>query len=109
MNYISRYTGKVNADGLIDIVRNVFFEPTLQKDNNTENRVISEIRNAFIMKKPAVICSHRVNYIGYIDERNRDANLVLFKNILRKIVQLWPDVEFMTSDKLGQLIKSETL
>lgn len=109
MNYISRYTGKENADGLIDIVRNVFFEPTLQRENNTEKRVISEIKNAFFMKKPAVICSHRINYVGFIDEKNRDNNLVLLKNILRKIVQLWPDVEFMTSDKLGQIIKYETL
>ena len=65
---------------------------------------LDRIKIAFKWNKPAIIGSHRLNFIGFINPRNRDKNLVLFKTLLNKIIQKWPDVEFMTSDQLGDLI-----
>ena len=62
------------------------------------------INIAFRWNKPAVICSHRINFMGALDEKNRNDNLLLLKDLLRHIKKTWPDVEFMTSDQLGDLI-----
>jgi len=39
---------------------------------------------------------------------NRGQNLKLFKDLLSKILQKWPDVEFMTSAQLAQLITEKS-
>jgi hypothetical protein len=49
---------------------------------------------------------HRLNVIGSIDERNRAENLIELKWLLKEIVRTYPEVEFMSSDELGQLIEN---
>ena len=66
---------------------------------------LKEIKTAFTWRKPAIIASHRVNFIGYINPDNREQNLKLLVELLRKIVKKWPEVEFMTSDQLGKLME----
>ena len=56
---------------------------------------------------PVIICSHRVNFIGAINKYNRDKNLKLLSLLLQRIKKQWPDVEFMSSDKLGMLISED--
>ena len=51
--------------------------------------------------------AHRINFIGILDEKNRKNNLKLFESLLKRIIKLWPDVEFMSSDQLGDLIAEE--
>jgi hypothetical protein len=50
---------------------------------------------------------HRLNVIGAIDESNRTTNLELLKKLLTKVLQFYPDVEFMSSDELGNLINTK--
>ena len=59
---------------------------------------------AFCFHKPAVISSHRVNYIGALDVANRTRGLQQLRLLLSKILKTWPDVEFMSSVDLGELI-----
>ena len=61
------------------------------------------------MNRPAIISSHRVNYVGFLDERNRDKNLKLLKTLLDKILNKWPDVEFLSSDEMGLIINEHIL
>lgn len=102
------YLGQKNACDQIYLVRNVHFEPA---DKSNVNREIAEtliqIKNAFMWKKPAIISTHRVNYIGRLNPENRDNNLKLLNELLIQIVTLYPDVEFMSSDELGNLIAKE--
>lgn len=56
--------------------------------------------------KAAVICAHRLNFIGSIDSKNTDMNLPMFQELLHRIVKQWPDVEFMSSDQLGDIISA---
>ena len=58
------------------------------------------------MGKPAVIGMHRVNYVGGIDEANRDFGLSQLRMLFSKILLAWPDVEFMSTEQLGDLIKA---
>ena len=60
--------------------------------------------HAFACGTPAIITSHRVNFIGSLDLKNRTENLQKFSELLSEILKRWPDVEFMTSDALGNLI-----
>ncbi len=102
-----RYFGKRNEFGQIDLVRNAYFEPSENSQKDWVNCCLSEISSAFLWKHPAVICSHRVNFIGGLNEKNRDQNLLFLKKLLSEIVKLWPDVEFMSSNQLGNLIQSD--
>lgn len=99
------YTGRKSASGLIYISRNAFFEPAHHKDEDVSNKVLDRIRCAFRWHKPAVISVHRINFISSIDYANRDNTLLQLKKVLKTIVANYPDVEFMTTDRLGQIIE----
>lgn len=102
-----KYIGKKNKYNQIYLTRNCFFEPSStehSRDKDWISSCLSEISSAFKMKKPATISSHRVNYMGGIVEANREDGLKKLNELLTKIIQNWPDVEFLTSEELGQLI-----
>lgn len=102
----SIYLGKKNEFGQISLVRNVLFEPSMfrLKISDPVERCLSDMHIAFKMQKPAVISSHRINYVGYIDRSNRSRNLKMFNGLLSSALRKWPDIEFMTSDQLGKTI-----
>jgi hypothetical protein len=102
-----KYIGKKNKFNQIYLTRNCFFEPSSSehsRDKDWISSCLSEISSAFKMKKPATISSHRVNYMGGIVEANREDGLKKLNKLLFKIIQTWPDVEFLTSEELGDLI-----
>lgn len=104
---IRHYIGEKNRSGQYYIIRNCIFEPSqMEYRDRVVSKCLSQIANAFIWRKPAIISTHRLNYIGRIEESNRKENLDLLDNLLTNILQRWPDVEFMTSEELGQLIES---
>lgn len=109
-NYKKRYhyIGEKNESNLIYMVRNVAFEPSLVFKTDWVDYTLAGIRDAFRWKKPAIICSHRINFIGFLDPTNRDQNLKLLSQLLATIVKRWPEVEFMSSDELGDLMKGNT-
>ena len=83
------------------------FEPSEKPNKDWVNSCLTEINRAFLWKHPAIICAHRVNFMGGMDVKNRDINLRLFKQLLLEIKKRWPNVEFMSSDKLGDLITNK--
>lgn len=105
--YTHRYLGMKNSNGQLALVRNVSFEPSLTTVNGIVDRVLSEIDIAFKMRKPAIISSHRINYVGYLDQKNREQTLHILNELLKKLLKKWPDVEFMSSDELGNYISEK--
>lgn len=103
--YFPRKQGEVNSAGLFNLVRNVAFEPTVMQHHNQVDRTLMEIAAAFRMRKPAVITSHRINYVGFLDESNRDKNLKMLDEIIKKALKKWSDIEFVSSDMLGKIIR----
>lgn len=97
------YLGQKNQYGQFYITRNCFFEPSAIGKNWVES-CLKDIDNAFKWKKPALISSHRVNYIGGLVEKNRTEGLKQLTDLLSLIQKKWPNVEFMTSSELGNLI-----
>lgn len=103
---IHRYhLGEKNSFGQTYLVRNAPFEPALVKMGaDPVSNCLRDISVAFRMQKPAIICSHRLNYVGFIDERNRDNNLSKLDALLTAIIKKWPEVEFLNSVQLGRLM-----
>lgn len=99
-----RYAGEKSKNGLIYTVRNVLFEPTENQNFDWVNSSLKEIEMSFFWKKPAVISTHRVNYIMGLNKNNSDESLRKLRVLLINIVKKWPDVEFMSSDQLCDVI-----
>ncbi len=98
-----RIPGQKNQFGQIYMTRNCFFEPSLA-GKDWLNSCLFEIETAFRWHKPAVISTHRVNYISALNPANRDNGIRQLNMLLKEIVKRWPDAEFMTSSELGDLI-----
>jgi len=110
-NYNKKYNvlGRRNSLGMLYLVRNCFFEPAFTELSDPVGECLRRIDIAFKWHKPAIICSHRINYMGSLDAQNRTTNLMLLRDLLSNIINTWPDVEFMTSDQLGDLIKADKI
>jgi len=106
------FMGQTNPNGQIYLIRNCQFEPSLEQINDPVDKCLAQIRDAFLLRKPAIVSIHRVNFIGSIDPINRERNLAWFKILLKEIKRKWHDVEFMSTDRLGDTIinqnKSDT-
>jgi hypothetical protein len=100
-----RYLGKKNKANQVYLTRNATFEPSNPRKSDWVDACLKEINSAFQFKKPATISTHRVNYIGVRNEKNRNHGLKELKRLLNEILKKWPEVEFMSSSDLGQLIE----
>jgi len=98
------YTGKKTKTGITYMVRNVVFEPTENDANEAIKQAMKQIEAAFRWNRPAIISSHRVNFCGHVDPENRKEGLGALNELLKQITGKWPEVEFMSADKLGDLI-----
>lgn len=103
------YTGQKNKLKQTFLVRNAAFEPSDISSIDWVRDVLSRAEIAFRMRKPLIIGSHRLNYIGFIDEKNRNRNLLVLKQLLMSLLKRWPNIEFMSSDELCRLIKKGTI
>ena len=99
------FQGTRTKAGLIRLFRNCFFEPSTKENYDWVGDCLKRIEIAFKWGKAANICAHRLNYIGSIDNSNTDRTLPQFRHLLQEIVKRWPDVEFVSSDQLGEIIE----
>lgn len=81
-------------------IRNAFFEPSsLSNPDNAIDICLRGISNAFFWGKPAIISSHRLNFISRVSVKNRDNGLLLLRNLGKEIKKRWPDALFMTTSR----------
>lgn len=100
------FQGTRTKAGLIRLHRNCFFEPSTKENYDWFGDCMKRVEIAFKWGKAANISIHRLNFIGSIDSANTDRTLPKFKRLLQEIVRRWPDVEFVTSDQLGEIIEN---
>ena len=99
-------TGKKALSGLTYYTRNCAFEPA-DLDYKGIELTLRQIEASFRWGKPAMISTHRVNFVGGIDKKNREKGLAELKLLLDAIIKNWSDVEFMSSgDALDILNKT---
>lgn len=102
--YKRHYTGQKSKNAPLKyMVRNCEYEPSYRAYMNADY-CMKEIESAFRFKTPAIVCCHRVNFIGDLNSTNRDNNLRDYQRLLQMIVKKYPDVEFMSSDEVGELL-----
>lgn len=105
-----RFIGQKNKFKQIYISRNCVFEPASlehsQRINWVEN-CLNDIQNAFFWNKPAIISSHRVNYSGFLHPQNRENGLKQLNELLERMLKRWPNIEFLSSVELAQLIEKQ--
>lgn len=97
---VIRTSGYQKKSNRINLVRNAFFEPCSDEHFDFISNALRRIEIAFKWNKPAIISTHRVNYIGSIDPKNRQNSLAKLEILLKSIVRKWPDVEFISSHEL---------
>ena len=100
------WLGQKSNAGILYINRNCFFEPN-QLGRDWVDSCLNDISIAFRWRKPAVISTHRVNYIGALYKENRENGLRQLSMLLKQIMINWPDAEFVTSGELGDIISNE--
>lgn len=102
---IPHYFGKPNGFGARYNIRNVFFEPVNNPNIDWTDRAMARIQAAFLLRKPAVISTHRLNYIGFINPKNKSNGLRHLDRLLSAILKKWPEVEFITTKQLSDYVK----
>lgn len=101
---VDHYWGDTSSNGLLFWRRNCTFE-TYKGDNQDHvGQCLKEIEIAFRWGKPAVINSHRINFTSRLTPVLRDKTLSDINLLLKMILKKWPDVEFMNSSQLAEIM-----
>jgi hypothetical protein len=99
-----RHSFAQQQNGLRYNIRNCFFEPSMLPQKDWVNSCLAQIQAAFLFSKPAVICSHRINFVGFINPKNGERGLSDLNQLLKGIVKKWPEAKFITTDELSEYI-----
>jgi hypothetical protein len=101
---VRAHTGMHKASGIGLTIRNVDFEPSDFRSRNPVSTALKQIETAFLWKKPAIISSHRMNYVSANDPANGKRSIEALSELLRQIVKRWPDARFLSSVQLAEQI-----
>jgi hypothetical protein len=99
------WNGRKNRWGQLYLTRNCMFEPSESPGRDVVDTTLRLIDSSFRWNKPAVISSHRVNFVGRLDVKNRDLGLKSLARLLEGIRKKWPDAEYLSGPALGELMK----
>jgi len=87
--------------------RNVYFEPFGKSDaRHGAEGAYRDIVSAWENNEPAVVCTHRINYV-YLDDRWISENLRQLDLLLSKIQSNHPEAVYMTDRDLIQLYEAK--
>lgn len=101
------WIGKSNSSGLNYLIRNVFFEPTLNPNFSWEKDALKRIDTAFFWGKPAIISMHRLNLMGGFSQLNRSNSLKRLAVLLKAVQEKYPNVQFLSSDEISNVLYAE--
>lgn len=99
------YTGQRNKYNQSYSVRNCSFDPSTKRDDVKLDALMKQVDNCFSNHKIAIFENHRINYASGIDKQNRDNTLLVLDKFIGTLIKRFPDVEFISSDKLINLFK----
>ncbi len=105
-NHKFHFTGQTNKFKQTFLVRNAHFEPIIGGEQ-TFNTCLKQIQRAFNLKIPAIISTHRINYVSGMCKDNKQNGLNYLKKLINSILKTWPDVIFMSSVELGYFLQNK--
>ena len=85
--------------------RNCGFEPLLGRGIE---KCLRDISFAFRFNNAAIISTHRVNYSSRINQKISGFGAQNLSNLLKKVLHLWPDTIFMSSEEYVRYLDTET-
>ncbi|AFL75528.1 glycosyhydrolase [Thiocystis violascens] len=85
------------ASGAIYLVRDIYFEPAL---GHRVEPTLAEIARHVRLGRPALIETHRVNFTGTQEQRER--SLAELDRLLSRARERWPDMRFLSSAELAE-------
>lgn len=101
------FLGQINRLGQVYLLRTCSFEEFGGKIDAWKS-TMKEISRAFKRDYPAIINAHRVNYVSSVDPKMQDLAFAQLDILLRQIEKKFPDVIYLTSAELGELIETGT-
>jgi len=96
------YNGQPGEKGIIYLVRDVYFEPSL---GHSAEQAVAALESKVRLCRPALFETHRFNFLGTEEEKNRA--LAELERLLRLAVENYPDLAFLSSGKLATILKNQ--
>ena len=105
IKYIPHYLGEIKqSNKMMYLVRNCSFEPCYSSSEEYWISTFKQVVRAFKFHTPAIISSHRINYIGSINQKNRNNGLSQLTKLMEAIKKSYPDVLFLNTLELANMI-----
>lgn len=104
IRFSPKFSGQVNELGQIYTVRNVTFEPCRSRDKDYWKRSFEQLETAVEGGRPAIVSTHRVNFVGGISTENAQHGLDQLSELLRAINLKYPDVLYLSTWQLLDMI-----
>ena len=98
------YSGEKNMFNQTYSIRNCTFEPATAENESNVGRLIKQVEKVLGQHKIAVFSTHRINYVSGLFEQNRKNTLSLLDGFLKELLKEYPDVEFLSSDRIIELL-----
>jgi hypothetical protein len=95
------YNGQSGENGLIYLVRDVYFEPSF---GHTAMQAVDTLSSKTHLGRPTLFETHRFNFLGP-EEQNRQA-LAELERLLQTAVEEYPKLAFLSSGELARLLKN---
>lgn len=92
-----------NLKGITHIISNGAFEPEVSE--NAINNCLKQISESFKYGRPAIINTHRFNYVKGRKKNYTQKSLIVLDNLLTDVRRLYPDVEFLSMKDYTRLYK----
>ena len=94
------YQGQDLVAGTKAIIRNAVFEPEPNDGIDWVQGVLKQAEIAFFWNKPLLISTHRVNFCGWMNEKNRSQSLEQLDQLLLALRKRWPELWFVSADEM---------
>jgi hypothetical protein len=97
------FLGRKSDSGIIYTPRNCTFEPHSKMKSDWIDTCLKDIQDCFSSEKPAIISSHRINFVNSKSEYNGFGTHKLGQ-LLRSIISKFDNIEFMSTKQLIELM-----
>ncbi|MBN1795976.1 MAG: hypothetical protein JW804_04825 [Sedimentisphaerales bacterium] len=104
-NKVQHMTGERNKNGQIYLVRNCHLEVIGENPPRWKDTV-KWIEFALSKKLPVTLETHRLNYVSGVDPHMQQIGLEAIDSLLEYVTKRHPDILFLTSPELGDLIET---
>lgn len=98
------FNGQRSEDGLIYIVRNDYFEPSL---GHTSERVVSALKAKSSAGRPTLLETHRFNFIG--TEQKTATAFHELEKLLARVSREFPETAFISTAELARVYRDNDL